>query len=91
MQTQASSWLRVVSILQEFILGPVLLNVINSMGVGTKSPLRSFVDDIHLEGLGDMLEGRTAIQKDHDKLEKRIDESHKLQKGQMQTPASGME
>lgn len=49
------------------------------------------MDDSHLEGLVDMLEGRTAIQKDHDKLEKRIDDSHKLQKGQMQTPAPGME
>ena len=45
------------------------------MDVGTESPLSNFVDHTCLEGLVNMLEGRTAIQKDHDKLEKKIDKS----------------
>lgn len=45
------------------------------MDVGTESPLSNFVDDTRLEGGVDMLEGRTAIQNDHDKLEKRVDKS----------------
>lgn len=45
------------------------------MSVGTACPLGNLVDDIRLEGTVDMLEARTAIQKDHDKLEERIDKS----------------
>lgn len=41
----------------------------------TECPLSNFVDDICLEGVIDTLKGRIAIEKDHDKLEKRIHES----------------
>lgn len=51
----------------------VLLNIIKSTNVGTQCPLCDFVDDAHLKGVVDMLEGRTVIQKDHGKVENRID------------------
>jgi len=56
---------------QGSILEQILFKIfIKDIGSGIEYTLKIFVDDIMLSGAVDMLEGRDAIQKDLDKLEK---------------------
>lgn len=61
---------------QELQLGSVLLNAIKSrsvrMSVRIECLLSTSVDDICLEAVADMFEGRAALQKDFNKLEQSI-------------------